>query len=165
MTAVGADTLLVGQCDEFLTDRKGGIIPPLRSGIPRLLAPFPLGLLGVVLGIVQVIGAIAQRRGLGASTEEVGLELSLLTSELFDLVFQLADAGHGITMATLPIAGLLTQFEILTLQVIDPVAQRGHIRTQILQQGHALGGVALGATGLSQLAVHNQLALPKNDSN
>ena len=165
MTAVGADTLLGGQCDEFLTDREGGIIPPLRSGISRLLAPLPSGSLRVVLGVVQVIGTILQRSGLGTSTEEIGLELAFLTSELFDLVFQLADAGHGITMATLPIAGLLTQFEILTLQVIDPVAQRGHIPTQILQQGHALGGVALGATGLSQLAVHNQLALPKNDSN
>src|SRR4051794_1093424 len=112
-----------------------------------------------------MIGAIVPHRGLGASTEKVGLELSLLTSELFDPVFQLADAGHGITMATLPIAGLLTQFAILTLQVIDPVAQRGQIPTQILQQGHALGGVALGATGLSQLAVHNQLALPKTDLN
>jgi hypothetical protein len=133
----------------------------LSSPSPRLHPPdkcnsinyFPAAEIGV------------QRRGLGASTEEVGLELSLLTSELFDLAFQLADARHGIAMATLPIAGLLTQFEILTLQVIDPVAQRGHIPTQILQQGQPLGGVVRGATGLSQLAVPSQLALPKNELN
>ena len=132
MTAVGADTLLVRQFDEFLTDRKRGIIPPLWSRIPRLLAPFPLGLLGVVLGVVQVIGAIVQRPGLGASSEEVALELAFLTLELFNLLFQLADAVHGITMATLPIAGLLAQLEILALQVTDPVAQRGHVPAQIL---------------------------------
>ena len=161
MTAVGADTLLVGQFDEFLTDRKGGIIPPLRSGIPRLLAPFPLGLLGVVLGIVQVIGPILQRRGLGASTEKIGLELAFLPVELFDLLFQLADAAHGITMATLPIASLLAQLEILALQVTDSVARRGHVPVQILQRGHPLGGGVIGATDLSQLAVHSQLPLPK----
>ncbi|HWU36848.1 MAG TPA: hypothetical protein VN203_04315, partial [Candidatus Acidoferrum sp.] len=136
MTAVGAETLLVGQLDEDLTDRKRGIIPPPRSGIARLLAPLSSGSPRVVLGVVQLIGTILQRRGLGASTEEISLELAFLTLELFDLLFQLADAAHGITMATLPIAGLLTQLEILALQVMNPVAQRGHVPAQILQQGH-----------------------------
>ena len=114
----------------------------------------------VVLGVVQVIGTILQRRGLGATTEEVGLELAFLTLELFDLEFQLSDAAQGISMATLPIAGLHTQLEILALQVIDPVAQGDHFPAQILQQRHPLGGGLLGATGLSQLAVHNQRDLP-----
>ena len=93
-----------------------GIIPSLGSGILRLLAPFPLRFLGVVLGIVQVIGAILQRRGLGASSEEIGLELAFFTFELFDFLFQLGDAAQGIAMATLPISGLLTELEVLAFQ-------------------------------------------------
>ena len=161
MTAVGADTLLVGQIDEDLADRKRGIIPPLRSGIARLLAPLSSGPPRIVLGVVEVIGPILQRRGLGASAEEVGLKLAFLTLEVFDLLFQLADAAHGITMATLPIAGLLTQPEVLALQVIDPVAQGSHVLAQILQQGHPLRGGMLGARDFSQLAVHSQLPLPQ----
>ncbi len=52
----------------------------------RLLAPFPLGTLGVGLGIVQVIGAIPQRPGFGASSEKIGLELPLFTFEMFDFL-------------------------------------------------------------------------------
>jgi len=125
-----------------------------------LLAPLPFGSPCVVLGVVLVIGAIVQRHGLGASTEEIGLELAFLTLELFDLLFQLADALHGITMATLPIAGLLTELEILALQVMDSGAQRGHVPAQILHEGRHLSRGVLGATDLSQLAVHSQLALP-----
>ena len=149
MTAVGADTLLVGQIDNDLADRKRRIIPPLRSGIARLLAPLSCGPRRVVLGVVEMIGSILQRCGLGASTEEVGLELAFLTLELFDLLFQLSDAAQGISMATLPIAGLHTQLEILALQVIDPVTQRGHVPAQVLQQRQRLGGGLLGATDLS----------------
>ena len=163
LTAVGADALLVGQFNEDLTDRKSGIIPPLRSGIARLLAPLSSRPPRIVLGVVQVIGTILQRRGLGASTEEVGLELAFLTLELFDLLFQLADAARGITMATLPIASLHTQLEVLALQVIDPAAQRGHVAAQIVQQRHPRGGGLLGATDLTQLAVHSQLDLPETN--
>jgi hypothetical protein len=102
LTAVGADTLLVGQIDEDLADRKRGIIPPLGSGIARLLASLSSRPRRVVLGVVQVIGSILPRRGLGVTTEEIDLELTLLALELFDLLFQLADAAQGITMATLP---------------------------------------------------------------
>ena len=70
-------------------------------------------------------------------------------AEMFVVPFEVGETLEGVGVPALPVAGLLTQFEILTLQVIDPVAQRGHIPTQILQQGHALSGVALGATGLS----------------
>ena len=74
--------MLGGNFDGFLADRQPGIISPLGSMVLRLLAPFSLGMLGVVLGIVEAIGAILQRLGFGASSEEIGLELPLLTFEL-----------------------------------------------------------------------------------
>ena len=95
------------------------LISPLGSVVLRLLAPFPLGMLGVVLGIVPVIGAILQRRGLGASAEEIGLELPLLTLELFDFLLQRGDAEQGIAVATLPITDLLAELEILASQALD----------------------------------------------
>src|SRR4051812_26873469 len=64
-------------------------------------------------------------------------------------------------MAALPIAGLLAQSEVLAFQLIDSVAPRGHVVAQILQQGHRLRGGTLGATDVSQLAVHSQLPLPE----
>ena len=82
MTAIRADTLLRGKFEEFLADRQPGIISSLGSVVLRLLAPFPLGMLGVVLGIAQVIGAIPQRLGFGASAEKIGLELAFFTFEL-----------------------------------------------------------------------------------
>ena len=100
MTAIRADTLLGGKFEEFLVNRQPGIIAPLGSVVLRLLAPFPLGMLGVVLGIVQVIGAILQRLGFGASSEKIGLELPLFTFELFDFLLECGDAKQGIAMAT-----------------------------------------------------------------
>src|SRR5262249_4578770 len=144
-----------------LAGRQAGVIPPLGPGIARLLAPLPLGAPGVITGIVQVIRTILRWRGLAAPTEEFGLELPLLTAEFFDLLFQLANTGQGITMATLPIAGLLAQLEILALQVSDSGAQYGHVPAQIVQRGHPIGGGVIGATDSSQLAVHSQLPLPE----
>jgi hypothetical protein len=71
------------------------------------------------LGIIQVIGAIVPRLGLGASSKQIGLELAFLAFELFDLLLQGGDALQGIAMATLPIPGLLTEFEVLALQAIN----------------------------------------------
>ncbi len=98
-------TLLGGKIDELLTDRQPGIIAPLGSVVLRLLAPFPLGMLGVVLGIVQVIGAILQRLGFGASSEKIGLELPLFTFELLDFFLALASwcAGSAIKRPCKPV--------------------------------------------------------------
>ena len=116
MTAIRADTLLGGKIDECLTDRQPGIISPLGSVVLRLLTPFPLGLLGVVLGIVQVIGAIVEWLGFRASSKEVSLELPFFTFELLDFLLECGDAFQGIAMATLPISDLLAEFEVLALQ-------------------------------------------------
>ena len=111
--------MLGGKFDEFLADRQLGIIAPLGSVVLRLLAPFPLGMLGIVLGIVQVIGAIVQRLGFRASSEKIGLKLPLFTFELVDFLLECSDAELGITMATLPISDLLAELEILAFQAPD----------------------------------------------
>ena len=161
LAAVGADTLLGRQFTEFLPDQKGGIIPSLGSGVARLLAPLPFGLLSLVLGIVQVIGAIFQRRGLGASAEEIGLEWPLLTLELFDFLLQRGDAEQGIAVATLPRSDLLAELEILASQALDFGTQLDHFPARVLDWVDQLRGGAARTTDLYQLAVHDQLGLPR----
>ena len=137
-----------------------GVIPSLGAGVVRLLAPFPLRFLGVVLGIIQVIGAIAPRRGFGASPEKVGFELAFFTFELFDFLFQLGDALQGIAMATFPISGLLAEFEVLALETLDLGAEVRDFLAQGRYQDHQLRGGADRATDLYQLAIHDHLGLP-----
>jgi hypothetical protein len=114
-SALGTDTFLGRQFGELVLDRQMGVIPSFGDGIVRLLAPFPLRFLRVVLGIIQVIGAIAPRRGFGAAPKKVGFELAFFTFELFGFLFQLGDALQGIAMATFPISDLLAEFEVLAL--------------------------------------------------
>lgn len=111
--------MLGRQFTEFLPDRKRGIIPPLRSAVPRLLAPLPFRSPRVVLRIIQVIGAIFQRRTFGASAEEIGLELPFFPLELFDFLLSRGVAFQGIAMATHPISDLLAELEILASQALD----------------------------------------------
>jgi hypothetical protein len=108
LAAVGTDTSLGRQFQESLPDWEGGIIPSLGSGVAGLLAPLPFGLLSLILGIIQVMGTIVEGLGLGASAEEIGLELAYFTFELFDSLLQRSNPEQGITMATLPITNLLT---------------------------------------------------------
>jgi hypothetical protein len=91
------------------------VIPSLRSGVLRLLSTFSLGFPGVILRIIQVVGAVAPSRVLGASSEEIGLELAFLAFELYDFLFDRGDALQRIAMATLPVCGLLAESDVLTL--------------------------------------------------
>ena len=161
MTASRADTLLGGKIDECLTDRQPGIIAPLGSVVLRLLTPFPLGLLGVVLGIVQVIGAIVEWLGFRASSKEVSLELPFFTFELLDFLLECGDAFQGIAMATLPISDLLAEFEVLALQALDFGAQLEHFPVRALDWVNQLRGGAARTTDLYQLVDHDHLGLPK----
>jgi hypothetical protein len=135
--------LLGRQFDESLTAGQMGVIPSLGTRIPRLLAPVPLGFLGVVLGILQVIGAIVPRLGFGASSEQIGLELASLAFELFDLLLQRGDAVEGIAMTRLPISDLLTEFEIPALQAMDSSTELANLPSHVLHQSNQIrGGVA-----------------------
>ena len=101
-----------------------------------MLAPVPLGALGVVLGIIQVMGAIVPRLGFGASPEQVGLELAFLAFELFDLLLPCGDAVEGIAMTRLPISDLLAELEILALQALDSSALLVKFPAQVLHQSN-----------------------------
>jgi len=64
-------------------------------------------------------------------------------------------------MATLPIPGLLAEFEILGLQAMDFGAQLSHFRARVLHWGDQLREEMTGKTDLCQLADHDQLGLPE----
>ena len=117
-----------------------GVISSLGTRIARLLAPVPLGCLGVVLGIIQVMGAIGPSLGFGASSEQIGLELAFLAFEVFDLLLQRGDAVEGIAMTRLPITDLLTEFEILALQAMDSSADLANFPVQVLHQSDQIRG-------------------------
>ena len=105
--------------EELLTDGQMGVILSLGTSVPRLLASVPLGSLGVVLGIIQLIGAIVPRLGFGASSKQIGFELTFFAFELFDFLLQHGDALQGIAMATLPIPALLAELEILAIRAME----------------------------------------------
>jgi hypothetical protein len=71
------------------------------------------------------MGAIVPRRGLGASSPEIGWELPFFPFEVVDLLFPRGDAAQGIAMATMARSHLLAQFEVLALQALDLGAQPG----------------------------------------
>ncbi len=111
------------------------VIPPWRTG-PIL----PLASLGrcrkllIVVLAFEVIRAIAGRRFFALSTEELILELAILTAKLFDLGFQVLGPMNGPSMLSLPISDLLPQFEILAPQVGDFLPQLGDFRPELPYQ-------------------------------
>jgi len=144
--------------EEALPDWQMRIVPSLRSGVLWLLSTFPLGFPGAVLRIIQVIGAVAPSRVLGASSEEVGLELTFLALELFDFLLYRGDALQGIAMATLPVFGLLAEAEVLTSQSLYFIAQLGHFPAQV---GDQIREGPTRVTDLYKLAIHDHLGLTR----
>jgi hypothetical protein len=160
-SALGTDTSLGRQYGELVHDRQMGVIPSLRTRVVRLLAPFPLRSPGVVLGIVQVMGAITSSRGLRAFPEEIRLELAFFPFESFGVLLQRGDPSQGIAMATLPISGLLAELEVLSFEALDLGAEVSDFLAQSRHQGDQPQGGVAGATGLDQLAIHDQPGSPK----
>ena len=64
-------------------------------------------------------------------------------------------------MATLPITDLLAELEILASQALDFGAQLNHFPARVLDWVNQLRGGAARTTDLYQLAVHDQLGLPR----
>ena len=64
-------------------------------------------------------------------------------------------------MATLPISGLLAEFEVLSLEALDFGAEVSDFLAQSRHQGDQLRGGVAGVTELDQLAIHDQPGLPK----
>ena len=100
--------------------RTGGmrIVPSLRSGVLWAVVHVSAGNPGSRLEDhpSHWSGFTAPSRVLGASSEEVGLQLAFLAFELFDFLLYRGDALQGLAMAALPVFGLLAEAEVLTLQ-------------------------------------------------
>src|SRR5271167_4240082 len=64
-------------------------------------------------------------------------------------------------MATLPISDLLAELEILASQALDFGAQLHHFPARVLDWVNQLRGGTARTTDLYQLAVHDQLGLPR----
>ena len=82
----------------------------------------------------EVIRAIPGRRFFALSTEELILELAILTAKIFDLGFEVLGPMHGPSVLSLPISDLLPQFEVLTPQIGDFLAQLGNFATKLPHQ-------------------------------
>ena len=105
---------------KFFDDGQVTVVPPLRPGpIASLTASGRLGRGRLLLLAVEVIGAVPRRSLFALRSEELALELAILTAKLFDLLFQLGDPLLGRGVLTPPITGLLPQFEIVTSQLRD----------------------------------------------
>src|SRR5262249_41410957 len=78
--------------------------------------------------ILKFIGAIATGVLLGTASKTFRLQFAILTAELFVFLFHGREASHHIGMTASPIAGLLSQLQILTTQV-------GHFGTQLIDFG------------------------------
>jgi hypothetical protein len=111
------------------------VISPWRTGPTLPLAS--LGRYGKLLIVVlafEVVRAILGRRFFALSTEELILELAILTEELFDLGFEVLGPMHRPSVLSLPISDLLPQFEILTPQVCDFPTQLANFRPKLPYQ-------------------------------
>jgi hypothetical protein len=91
------------------------IITPLRTTTTASLAA-RLARCGGVGFAFEVIGTIARRGLLTLASEGLCLQLPILAPKLFDLLFQGGDASDGLSMHALPVARLLSEFEIVTPQ-------------------------------------------------
>jgi hypothetical protein len=120
------------------------VIPPRRTGPILPLASLERrGKLLIVILAFEVIRAIPSRGFFALSTEELILELAILTTELFDLGFEVLGAMHRPSMLSLPISDLLPQFEILAPQAGDFLTQLGNLAPKLpyqLGQISRLGG-------------------------
>ena len=131
-TALRAHTLVFGQLAEIFDDGQVAVVPPLRTGPILPLASLARrgGVLIITLAF-KVIRAIPGRRFFALSTEELILELAVLTAKLFDLGFEVLGPMHGPSVLSLPIPDLLPQFEILTPQIGDFLAQFEQLRDEV----------------------------------
>jgi hypothetical protein len=120
------------------------VVPPFWTGPILPLAPLARrGGFPFIIFAFKVIRAIAGRRFFAPATEELILELSVLTAKIFNLGFEVLGPMHGPRVLSFPIPDLLPEFEILTPQVGDFLAQLGNFRTKLpyqIRQISRLGG-------------------------
>ena len=124
--------MVFGQLAEILDDWQVAVVPPLRTGPILPLAPLARrGGVPIVILAFKVIRAIPGRRFFALATEELILELAVLTAKIFNLGFEVLGPMHGPGVLSLPISDLLPQFEILTPQVGNFLAQLEQLRDEV----------------------------------
>ena len=134
-TALGANTLVFGQLAGILDDGQVAVVPPWRTGpILPLASLRRCGGCLIVIFAFKMIRAIPGRSIFALSTEELILELAILAAKLFDLGFEVLGPMHGPSVLSLPIPDLLPQFEVLTPQVGDFLAQLSNFATKLPHQ-------------------------------
>ena len=124
--------MVLGQLAEILDDWQVAVVPPSRAGPILLLAPLARrGGFPIIILAFEVIGAILGRRFFTLSTEELILELAVLTAKLFDLSFEVLSPMHGPSVHGIPISCLLPQLSILTPQIGILTPQAGDFLAQL----------------------------------
>ena len=136
--------MVLGQLAGILDDRQAAIVPPSRAGPIFPLAPLSRhARIPIIILAFKVIGAILGRRFFTLCTEELILELAVLTAKLVDLGFEVLSPMHGPSVHGLPICHLLPQLGILTPQADNFLAQLQELATKLphqVRQLSRLGG-------------------------
>ena len=90
----------------------------------------------------KVIRAIPGRRFFALATEELILELSVLTAKIFNLGFEVLGPMHGPSVLSFPIPDLLPQFVVLTPQFGNFLAQLKNFVTKLPHQFEQISRLA-----------------------
>jgi hypothetical protein len=141
-TALGANALVFRQLVGVIDDWQVAVVAPSRTGPIFPLAPLARrGSVPIVALAFEVIRAIPGRRFFALSTEELILELPVLTAKVFDLGLEVFGPMHSPSVLSLPISDLLSQFgvltsqfRVLTPQLYDFLAQLKNFATKLPHQ-------------------------------
>ena len=124
--------MVFGQLAEVIDDWQVAVVPPWRTGPIFPLAPLERrgGVLFVTLAF-KVIRAIPGRRFFALATEELILELSVLTAKIFNFGFKMLGPMDRPRVLSFPVSDLLPQFEILTPQFGDFLTQLSELALKL----------------------------------
>src|SRR5439155_15983276 len=155
LATVGTYLLGLGKFDEFLARGQMTVVAALGSFL-RPRGRLRLGV-GVVLAVeaLQVVGAILAGLLLGFLTEELGVEACDLAAEVFVVLSDRVEAFEGAGVHALPVAGLLSQFEVVPAQRRYLGAQLGQFGPQQVEECVSFAGVRLDAALFEQESSHH----------
>jgi hypothetical protein len=122
-----------------------------------MLAAFPWLRCWVLVLTIQLIRTIARRCVFALLAIQPRLQLPILATQLVDFGFQLGHPCHRPGMLRFPIARPLTQFEILTPQFNDFLAERDDFPLQILDELEQYPSITR-RSPFQQLTVHDGTA-------
>jgi hypothetical protein len=111
------------------------VVSPFWAGLILLLATLAwCGGASFITLAFKVIRAIPGRRFFALATEQLILELSVLTAKIFNLGFEVLGSMYGPRVLSFPIPNLLPQFIVLTPQIGNFLAQLKNFVTKLPHQ-------------------------------